>query len=97
MATIKKIIPGCILYECDIYTLNGIFPIKDRIIIKGTVHFGDKNIVQNAGIIISQFDASYEPPKFLYKSVTFSDEFGKYGISVPWNKNSMYVLQVYSP
>lgn len=97
MATIKKIITGGVLCECDVYTLNGIFPLKDRIIIEGTVYFDDKNIVSNVGIIISQFDTSYEPPKFLYKSVTFSDEFGKYGISVPWSKNSTYVLKVYSP
>ncbi|MGL5348546.1 MAG: hypothetical protein ACRDA3_14455 [Peptostreptococcaceae bacterium] len=60
----------------------------------GKVYTPDKTILKNAAIKIYQIDNILNPPIITLAGVTFSDEYGTYGISLLTGKS--YILHAFS-
>lgn len=97
MASSTISVPGSQLATSGVFSLDITVPDIGLIFLTGTVYGPDLQIVASGAVVVNQYDASYNPPKFLYQSHTFTDENGVYGISMPYTLNSSYELKAYGP
>lgn len=95
-AVIKKRICGKKLICCKVVTLNATFPESKYILIMGKVLSPFKKPLPNAAITVFSIDERYTPHRKKYIGLTFSDESGIYGMSVPRNLGVSYELKAYS-
>ncbi|MBW6409472.1 carboxypeptidase regulatory-like domain-containing protein [Clostridium weizhouense] len=95
-ASVKKIISGKKIRKCKIINFNVIFPESEYILVTGKVLSPYKNPLANAAITIFSIDKRYCPAKKKYVGITFSDEHGIYGVSIPRNLGISYEFKAYS-
>lgn len=90
----RIIIPGSEVFYDRVVYADFCVPSKRFFLLKGMVYTPDKIPLANAAIEIWQKYSGCKKEKRL--GVTFSDEFGCYGVSLPADRNSEYILLVYS-
>lgn len=95
-AVLKKRICGKKLICCKVVTLNATFPRSEYILITGKVLSPFNKPLANAAITVFSIDGRYTPHKKKYIGVTFSNEHGVYGMSIPRNLEVSYELKAYS-
>ncbi|NFO15298.1 carboxypeptidase regulatory-like domain-containing protein [Clostridium botulinum] len=94
-AVVQRVLCGRTLMCCKIVKLDYTFPKEDYVLITGKVLSPDKIPLPNAAIKVFSIDKRYTPAKRKYIGVTFSDEKGVYGISIPRFLGVSYEFKAY--
>ncbi|MDR5585911.1 MULTISPECIES: carboxypeptidase regulatory-like domain-containing protein [Clostridium] len=94
-AVVREILCGKKLMHCNRVNIDSTFPKNDYILITGKVISPYKVPLPYAAIKVFSIDTRYSPTKKKYVGVTFSDEQGIYGISVPRYLEISYELKAY--
>lgn len=76
------------------FEISTVLDDNEYFFLTGKVYTPDKNIIKNAAIKIYQLDSSLNPPVQILAGITFSDEYGTYGIPLLIGKS--YVLYAFS-
>lgn len=96
MSMVNKVVCGCIIRDCKVFTINACLPKEKYIFVKGSVYDACALPLSYCAVEVVQIDNRYNPPKEISTSVTFTDEFGYYGVSLFWNEFASYILKAYS-
>ncbi|MCS6131958.1 carboxypeptidase regulatory-like domain-containing protein [Clostridium botulinum] len=94
-AVVQEVLCGRKIMCCKLIKIDSTFPKEKYILITGKVLSPDKIPLQNAAIKVFWIDENYTPAKKHYIGVTFSDEKGIYGISIPRFLDVSYVFKAY--
>lgn len=95
-AVSKRILCGKKLMNHKIVRICSKFPKEDYILLSGKVLSPNKIPLSNAAIKIMAIDFRYIPVRKRYMGVTFTDEKGVYGISIPRFLGVSYELKAYA-
>lgn len=94
---IKEIIPGTGLYKYDRVDIFMQFSYADRTLITGIVKDPEGDLIPYAAVEVVLIDHSVIPNRIEVLGVAFTDEKGRYAVSVVSNQFYSYQLNVYSP
>ncbi|AOR23409.1 carboxypeptidase regulatory-like domain-containing protein [Clostridium taeniosporum] len=94
-AVAKEVLCGNEIMFCKVVEIDSVLQKEEYILITGKVLSPDKIPLSNAAIKVFSIDDRYTPAKKKYIGVTFSDEKGRYGISIPRNLNVSYEFKAY--
>lgn len=94
-AVSKRVLCGKKLREHKIVKICSKFPKEDYILLTGKVLSPKKTPLSNAAIKILAINLNCFPIKKIYVGVTFTDENGVYGISIPRLLGISYELKAY--
>ncbi|GAA0076325.1 hypothetical protein UT300005_07030 [Clostridium sp. CTA-5] len=95
MCCLKKIISGQKLICCEVINMDVTLPKSDYILITGKVISPSKEPLCNAAITVFSIDDRCSPAEKKYVGITFSDEYGNYGVSISRNSEVSYEFKAY--
>jgi hypothetical protein len=63
---------------------------EEYVFVSGIIYSPTKEAIPNAAVSITLIDKSETPPNEIFLGVTFSNQDGVYGVSLPWKLNYEY-------
>lgn len=95
----RRFLTGCELYKNIIIELNFYFKNDNEkyFLLTGFVFDPIGEPLQNAAVEITLIDKGYNPPIEKHLGITFSQDDGSYGISLPSYPKCSYRITAYSP
>lgn len=96
-AVAKKLLMGCELKNNKTIDLNFHFDNERYFLLTGIVFNPIGEPLPNAALEITLIDGRYNPPIEKHIGITFSQEDGRYGISLPLKLKCSYKITAYSP
>lgn len=96
-AVARRFLTGCVLDENKTINLNFYFKNEKYFLLTGFVFNPIGEPLPNAALEITLIDKKYDTPREKHIGITFSQDDGSYGISLPSYPKCCYRITVYSP